>query len=442
MNQKVIVTTLIVLLSISSVFSQRRYFKAIEKDNMSRFERQLRRGSDVNFQRRGDLFTPLIFASQNGKVEFVKILLENNADIDIADYSGNTALIEAIRYNHFDIAKLLADNGADLTIRNHAGETALHYVCLKNNMATKERHDVQMKIMKQIVASGISVNDSLTNGTTPLILASKTGNADIVEYLVVNNADIHKRANDGSTALGKAAYYGHLEIIKLLLNYGADIDAKSKSNFTPLILAASNNYYSVSAYLIEQGADIEYVSPSGISALKTSIINGNTGLVEIIVNALDLSLDIDNEDDNELILFAIVYSIDNSIIKKMFDSDKYYKKSKEFQNFANRHSNNAEKQKEYLLKQIENLEHSYNSLANREREYRRAGNRLSTITALSILSGIALSATYSALDPKRIWIVYPTKLDNPAMLYRIADIYKAQMAIINAKINMANLNLE
>ena len=56
----------------------------------------LRMGADVNFREKGG-GTPLIESAGHGHSEFVEMLLENDADIDLEDISGANALFKAAK---------------------------------------------------------------------------------------------------------------------------------------------------------------------------------------------------------------------------------------------------------------------------------------------------------------------------------------------------------
>lgn len=53
-----------------------------------------------------------MMASQEGYTEIVKILIDNEADVNIKTEDGWTALMMASKYGHTDIVKLLKKAGA------------------------------------------------------------------------------------------------------------------------------------------------------------------------------------------------------------------------------------------------------------------------------------------------------------------------------------------
>jgi hypothetical protein len=57
----------IVLFTSTPAHCQNKYFKAIDLDKMELFEQELAKGSDINFQRKDDGYTPLMILSPREK---------------------------------------------------------------------------------------------------------------------------------------------------------------------------------------------------------------------------------------------------------------------------------------------------------------------------------------------------------------------------------------
>ena len=57
-------------------------------------------------------------ASNYGKLDVVKFLADNGANIDEKNVYENTSLILASMNGHIDVIKFLLDNRADFTIKN------------------------------------------------------------------------------------------------------------------------------------------------------------------------------------------------------------------------------------------------------------------------------------------------------------------------------------
>src|SRR5262249_23675087 len=75
---------------------------------------------------------------------------------------------------------------------------------------------------------------------TPLLLASRTGNAAVLDTLVAAGADPNSATVNGTTALMFAAASGKADAVKLLLEKGAKVDAKENTRGeTALMFAAA-----------------------------------------------------------------------------------------------------------------------------------------------------------------------------------------------------------
>jgi ankyrin repeat protein len=56
--------------------------------------------------------------------------------------------------------------------------------------------------------------------------ACKSGNRDVVKYLIEKGADVKAKAWDNSTPLHIACESGNLDLVKYLVEHGADVKAK------------------------------------------------------------------------------------------------------------------------------------------------------------------------------------------------------------------------
>ncbi|MFG2285624.1 ankyrin repeat domain-containing protein [Streptomyces sp. NPDC048595] len=80
--------------------------------------------------------------------------------------------------------------------------------------------------VKMVLRAGIDPNKPYSDGTTPLYLASVTGEADIARLLLKAGASPDTESGGGmgseGTPLCAAACWGHTETVRELLAHGAD----------------------------------------------------------------------------------------------------------------------------------------------------------------------------------------------------------------------------
>ncbi len=101
-------------------------------------------------------------AASKGNLDIIKYLVENNADIEIKNKTGQTPLIIASMNNQLDILDYLLERKADTETKDNDMMTALHW-------ASKEGH---LEIVKHLIEKGANIDETESNGFTTLHLAS------------------------------------------------------------------------------------------------------------------------------------------------------------------------------------------------------------------------------------------------------------------------------
>jgi hypothetical protein len=167
--------------------------------DMAGVRRELNRGVDVNSLGLSQQ-SPLQVAINLGcsqvrhglpqPSEVVGFLLHNNADPNIQDKWGKTALHSCARSGNLDYAKLLVEYGADVTLKDLKGQTALH-VCAKAGA---------VEYAELLLSKGAFINSKDNKGHTPLIESVSAPTSNMAEFLICNNADILCREYCGHTA--------------------------------------------------------------------------------------------------------------------------------------------------------------------------------------------------------------------------------------------------
>jgi ankyrin repeat protein len=84
---------------------------------------------------------------------------------------------------------------------------------------------------------------------TQLMLAVWIGDIDLVKQLLAQGTSVNETVKDGYTVLMCAAYYGHPEIVRSLLRHGANKDNVSKKGETALSIAEKKKFGAVAELL-------------------------------------------------------------------------------------------------------------------------------------------------------------------------------------------------
>ena len=166
-------------------------------------------GADVNARNKHTSFTVLRYAVRTGNADIIKLLIDAGAKVNIANDHKPNPLNGAVASGNADIVKLLLDAGADPNAVEYAFLSKKAYAFLKNYV----------------------LDGPLDGLITPLSLAIRDDNSDIVKLLLDAGADInavtkvsvdHGYSFEVETLLSTAITYGAINSVKLLLAAGAD----------------------------------------------------------------------------------------------------------------------------------------------------------------------------------------------------------------------------
>jgi ankyrin repeat protein len=200
----------------------------------------IEKGANVNYGSMYEEVTPLMYASQNGHLETVRILLHHGALVNTLPQNHVSALLGACMAGHVFIADTLILNGADVNTKN-------------------------------------------LEGVTPLMAAAANGDSLMADMLIFYKADLNIQDLDGNTALHYATYYGDTGVIELLVEKQANVNIADNQGFTPLMMAAQKGYnYFADLYLLK-GALIDAINEGNLTALSLAIINHHQETVKLLI---------------------------------------------------------------------------------------------------------------------------------------------------------------
>ncbi len=82
--------------------------------------------------------TPLMASVFKKDKNIVKILLDNNANPNIPDNNGTTAMHYATMFQNYEIVQLLIDANADFSMKDNTGKSAIDFAIAYNDKKLKD----------------------------------------------------------------------------------------------------------------------------------------------------------------------------------------------------------------------------------------------------------------------------------------------------------------
>ncbi len=151
----------------------------------------IQQGANVN--KSGFLFPPLMRAVLGDDIETIKLLIANNADVDVKfDGLGTTSLMySSAKAESINITMFLVENGANVNAQSRCGETPLMFAARKGNISA----------VMYLLDYKAWVNTKSSAGNTALMYAAQGNNPAVVRYLLENRADVNIQNEDGCNAL-------------------------------------------------------------------------------------------------------------------------------------------------------------------------------------------------------------------------------------------------
>lgn len=170
--------------------------------------------------------------------------------------------------------KKRVEEGANIHATTYGGKTVLHAAAKSGNL----------DLVQYLVDRGADDSDC-----TALKYAVWAENLELVQYFVEKGTDVYTPPYDNRpTFLECAAWIGNLELVQYLVEKGLDIHAQTRDGKTVLHFAAASGNFKMVQYLVEKGADVHTKSRDGETVLHHTICRSfmlyhNSELVQYLV---------------------------------------------------------------------------------------------------------------------------------------------------------------
>ncbi|ATY58984.1 ankyrin 2,3 unc44 [Cordyceps militaris] len=234
---------------------------------------------------------------------------EAGLDINRMRRNNTRPLLEAMKAGSDWATWQILHLGANIHITDGQGRTPLHLACADDFQ--------RPALVRYLLAHGANPSATTRARETPLVMAIRCGNAEIVEALLESGADhsaqdrmgcaaLHEviesgqveiarlllqhganpslpRPLTGETPLHTAILTGSLDMVKLLVDGGADLAAEY-NDFTPFLLACQDGSAKLVRWMLQNGVDVQTnINKRGLTPLHAAAMSGSDEVVKTLL---------------------------------------------------------------------------------------------------------------------------------------------------------------
>lgn len=190
---------------------------AISKGHQEIVEILLKANAELEVLKTPDRNSPLHEAASKGDPKILQLVLnkileksnDNASDlVNLPNQFGNTPLHNAARTGNHECVSQLLKAGAQPTIKNANGSIPLHHACYSEQL--------NLKVIQLLVEAGSDVNALDEHSQSPLLVAAKKDQVEVIEYLRKNGADAALKNSFGEDALYFAKLRNNTSVIEVL----------------------------------------------------------------------------------------------------------------------------------------------------------------------------------------------------------------------------------
>ncbi|XP_067661560.1 ankyrin repeat domain-containing protein 50-like [Haliotis asinina] len=178
--------------------------------------------------------TPVMLAAKGGHKEVIELLINHRADLSTIDKVGNNILHIACESGHIDVVQyLLSLDSLDINSRGWKKRTPVM-------LAAKGGHK---EVIELLINHRADLSVSGKGGDNILHIACESGHIDVVQYLLsLNSLDINSRGWKKRTPVMLAAKRGNRDVVKLLVENEANLTLTDEDGTNFLDLAHQGGY--------------------------------------------------------------------------------------------------------------------------------------------------------------------------------------------------------
>lgn len=228
-------------------------------------------------------YSPLTFAAASGQtnLEVYKILVEAGIEVtkDFDEHGANAFLLSLQHVKDFELTDYFISKGVDIKSVDNDGNGAFNYAAKGGNK----------NVLNELIAKGLPYKNTNYNGGNAVLLATKESrkgyrSLEDFKFLVSLGIEPNVTNNEGNNAIHNLSYGNKdLEVFKFFMKNGVSVTHPNDEGNTPLIFAAYRNSLEVVTWLETQAKNINHKNKKGQSCLTASF-NNNVEVLEYFLN--------------------------------------------------------------------------------------------------------------------------------------------------------------
>ncbi len=205
-------------------------------------------GADINAKGQSGM-TALMWAASNGNKEVVDILLKNpKINVSVKDKFDHTALYYAVSSGNTEIVELLLTKGKAQFDKSKdlLSAALLKLLAIDTSDKLSISENERSKMATLLVQAGADVNCKNTRSNTPLFLAAKNSNKEVVELLLKNGSLVNEGCLDAALSPRivnsdvSIASKTSIDIAVSLIEKGAPVNEGSMSQIFTILKTINN----------------------------------------------------------------------------------------------------------------------------------------------------------------------------------------------------------
>lgn len=257
---------------------------------------------------------PIHYAANKGHEDILRLLKQNNADLNVTNAKGDTALFLAIQNEQMHIVRMLIEFGCNVHLKNMEGKDIWSFALLKRDKACFQG---LMHIIMEKINNGSIEMKILFNTRSPVFEIAKNGDLSGLQILDELKLNVKMKDEDSNTIMHIAAQRKHHAIVDRFKDPNF-INEQNNNDETGLHLAASTGCFETINAFLKLGAKANIKNCNGETVLHIAAKSKNTSadVMRLLVNYMmnihswDNLNDTNNEGRNALHVAALYGSPD------------------------------------------------------------------------------------------------------------------------------------